>query len=332
MKVSFIGTGTWGSALAQVLVDNGHSVILYGRDESQIEDINNNHQNKRYFGPDFYLDEKIKATNNLKEAIEFSSTVVLAVPTVAMRSVLNEIKPLLTKKTLFINTAKGFDPETDERISVLIREVIPGEFRYPIVSLIGPSHAEEVIIRLLTLITATSSSQVSSRKVQKLFSNDYFRVYTQKDEVGAEIGVAMKNSIAIASGIIQSLGYGDNARAALVTRGLVEILRVGMYFGGKKETFMGLTGLGDLMVTCNSIHSRNFMAGVAIGKDDSAKHFLETNEQTVEGIRTTEVLHQISLQYKLYTPIVNASYSVLYEDKKPSLVVKELMLSPLKPE
>ena len=332
MKIAIIGTGTWGTALGQVLTDNGHDVILYGREESQVKQINEEHRNVEYFGPDLLLPNSIVATNSLEEALNGRRYIVLAVPTAAMRSVLAKIAPILKNKTYFINAAKGFDPETSVRISELIRNEIPEEKRFEIISIIGPSHAEEVILRQLTAVTSTCLNLALAHRIAKLFSNNYFRVYAQTDEVGAEIGAAMKNTIAIASGILQGLGYGDNARAALVTRGLAEMVKYGKHFGGHTKTYLGLTGLGDLMVTCNSYHSRNFMAGLQIGRDDSSAHFLATNKATVEGIRTAKVIFDIAKKYQIELPIVESVYHVLYDDAKPSELIRQLMTRPLKEE
>ncbi len=332
MKVTIFGTGTWGTGLAQVLSDNGHHVLMYGIEKTQVDDINNNHKNSFFFGDEVILHPNIKATLSLDEAINYGDIFLLSVPSFAMRSLLHEISLKLQKKALFINTAKGFDLEKEERLSDLIREEIPSHLLKGVVSLIGPSHAEEVVIRLLTVVTATSLDLKAATLVQELFSNEYFRVYTQSDEIGAELGVAYKNAIAIASGILAGLGYGDNARAALITRGLAEMVRFGMYYGAELETYLGLTGLGDLIVTCNSLHSRNFQAGFAIGKANDAKEFLENNKKTVEGIRTTKIIHLLSLQNGLELPIVSGIYSVLYEGALPSKVVKNLMLRPLRSE
>lgn len=332
MKIGVIGTGAWGTALAQVLTDNGNSVLMWGKEQSQVENIKKHHKNPFYFGDEVVLSKKIKATNNLNEVIDFASVILLSVPTIAMRSVLEQILPLLNKKVIFVNTSKGFDPKTNERMSTIIREVIPEEKRGEVVSLIGPSHAEEVILRHLTLVCSVSKSLSKSRKIQKLFSNDYFRVYTLKDEVGAEMGVAMKNCIAIASGIIDGLGFGDNAKAALVTRGLKEMITLGTFYGGKEKTYLGLTGIGDLMVTCNSKHSRNYRCGYQIGLADSAEEFLKDVRETVEGIRTTRVLHEICKANNIESPIVEAIYGILYENKRPSESCKLLMVRPLKAE
>ena len=332
MRIAIIGTGTWGTALAQVLVDNGHQVMMYGNTPSQVDDIQKHHQNTRYFGNDVVLSKKIKATSDLQQAVKSKRIILIAVPTNAVRPVLESIAPLLLHKVTIINTAKGFDPATNQRMSELIREVIPKDKRKAIVSLIGPSHAEEVILRNLTAITATSLDIREARLVQTLFSNTYFRVYTNKDEIGAEIGVAMKNAIAIASGILAGLGYGDNARAALITRGLTEMVRFGRHLGGQMKTYLGLTGLGDLIVTCNSLHSRNFMAGYQIGKEDTSKSFLATNVSTVEGIRAAKTIYILAKANQIEVPIVEAIYRVLYEDAKPSELIAKLMVRPLKAE
>jgi glycerol-3-phosphate dehydrogenase (NAD(P)+) len=306
--------------------------MMYGNSIEQVDDIQKRHQNTRYFGADLFLSPKIKATTDLAKAVTNRRIILIAVPTNAVRPVLEQIAPLISHKVTIINTAKGFDPSTNERMSELIREVIPKENRKAVVSLIGPSHAEEVILRNLTAITATSLDIREARLVQKLFSNNYFRVYTNKDEVGAEIGVAMKNAIAIASGVLAGLGYGDNARAALITRGLTEMVRFGRAFGGQMKTYLGLTGLGDLIVTCNSLHSRNFMAGFQIGKEDTSKDFLAKNVATVEGIRAAKTIYLLAKAKQIDIPIVEAIYRVLYEDAKPSEMIARLMVRPLKAE
>lgn len=332
MNVTIFGSGTWGTALGQVLTDNGHDVLLYGISKDQVDDINLNHRNSFYFGNEVVLNHHMKATTNITEAIAFSDIFVVSVPTAALRSLLTQINQNLNKKAIFINTAKGFDTEKVMRISDVIRECIRPNNLKGVVSLIGPSHAEEVVIRMLTIVTATSLNEEHAILVQQLFANDYLRVYTQTDEIGAELGVAYKNAIAIASGALAGLGYGDNARAALITRGLAEMVRFGSHFGGEMVTYMGLTGLGDLIVTCNSHHSRNFQAGFQIGQDNGAKKFLLENTKTVEGIRTTKIIHEVAKKEGIKVPIIDAIYSVIYEDQEPAKVIKLLMNRPLKSE
>ncbi len=332
MKIAILGTGTWGTTLAQILTDNGYEALLYGVDENEVQDINLNHQNSKYF-KDIRLSDKIKATMDLKTAVDRASYILLAVPTAFMRDVLVKLRPLLTEKVTLINAAKGFDPLTGERISTLIREIIPETLRREVASLIGPGHAEEVIIRMLTTVCAVSRDAEVAREVQRLFSNEYFRVYTQDDEIGAEYGVAIKNIIALASGALAGLGYGDNTRAALMTRGLAEMTRYGVRKGGRPETYLGLTGIGDLIVTCSSLHSRNFQAGYAIGKDNDATRFMAENTMTVEGIRSCQVVYDDLKNYDdLEMPITAAVYAVLYEKKKPSEVITALMTRDLKRE
>lgn len=332
MKLAIIGSGAWGTALGQVLADNGHEPLIWGKNPAEVDDINQRHQNVKYLGEVVHVHAGVKASHDLETVLKGQKFIVLTVPSHAMRDVLNRIAPLLQRKVIVINGTKGFDPSTNKRMSELIRELIPSHLLRGIVSLIGPSHAEEVVVRHLTLVTATSKSKPLAQKVANLFSNKYFRVYIQRDEIGAEIGVGMKNAIAIASGIVEGLGLGDNARAALITRGLHEMVRFGTFFGGKTKTYLGLTGLGDLSVTCYSFHSRNFKAGLQIGKDDSAERFLKTNTMTVEGIRAAKTIYEMAKANNISIPIVEAVYRVLYEKRKPSDMVAEMMSRPLKAE
>ena len=257
MKTVIIGSGSWGTALGQVLADNQEDVTVWGVNKDEIDDICT-HQILKFF-KDITLNEHIKATMDLN-VVKDADMVVFSVPTIAIEDVCTQIAPLLTKKIIAINTSKGFHPLTNERMSNVIRRFIPEEKLSSVVSLIGPSHAEEVVLRMLTTICAVSLNE------EDVFSNRYLRVYRGNDEVGSEFGVAIKNTIAVASGVLSGLGYGDNTRAALITRGLSEMIRIGVAMGGRKETFMGLTGIGDLIVTCTSVHSRNFQAGYWKGK------------------------------------------------------------------
>lgn len=333
-NIGIIGCGAWGTALAQVLADNGVHVLMFGKDQDVIADINQSRAPSKYFDTKITLPKTIKATTRMQDLAQAENidTIILSVPSHAVRDVLKTLIPHLQKKTIFINTAKGFDPVTNERLSETIRKMVPKKWLGGVVSLIGPSHAEEVIQRQLTLVASVSRNPSIAERISTLFSNDYFRVYVQIDEIGSEIGAAMKNVIAIASGVVTGLKLGDNARAALVTRGLTELMRLGKVLGGKLKTHTGLTGLGDLIVTCYSNHSRNYQAGIAIGKADSAEKFLTTNEQTVEGVTFAKIAHQLAKIHRLKLPIIEAVYAVLYEKKKPSDLVKLLMNRPLKVE
>jgi len=332
-KIAILGTGSWATGLARVLNDNGQQVMLYGIDQGEIDDINIRHCNYKYF-KDVHIEESIVACASLEDVIKDADYLLITIPTQFVRSTLEKVKPFLKQKITVINAAKGFDMNTNMRMSDTIRSVLSEDEINPVVSLIGPSHAEEVVERILTAICAVSLDEETAKDVQRLFSNHYLRVYTTTDEIGAEYGAAYKNVIAVASGIIAGLGYGDNSRAALITRGLHEMSLYGMVKGGQQETFYGLTGIGDLIVTCSSLHSRNFQAGFDIGESHRALDFMTHNTKTCEGVRTCKVIHEDVVQhdYGIETPIVSAVYRVLYENADPRDVVASLMTRNLKSE
>lgn len=331
MKVAVLGTGSWATGLAQVLCDNGHSVWMYGIDDGEIADINGNHQNSRYFpGVDIHKD--IFATRDAKAALADSEMIIVAVPTKFVSEVLITVKPFIPQGAIVVNASKGFDPNTNCRMSDTMREVLSDRKDLSIASVIGPSHAEEVILRKLTAICAVSEDEKVAAKVQRLLSNSYIRLYVCTDEIGAEYGVSIKNIIAIASGILVGQGYGDNAKAALITRGLAEMIRFGRAKGGKLNTFIGLTGIGDLVVTCFSEHSRNYQAGLEIGRANGVDEFYKNNKKTVEGIYSCKVIHEDLQSYPFEMPLVKSMYDVLYCHRLPSVTIKELMDRPLKTE
>lgn len=330
MKTVVIGSGSWGTALAQVLADNKEEVIIYGIEKSEIDDINLNHENSKYF-EGVELNPNLKATDDIT-VVKDADIVLLAVPTFAIESICLQIDPYLKNNIIVVNVSKGFHPETSERMSEVIRRCISKEHLSSVVSLIGPSHAEEVVIRLLTTIDAVSLKEEDAQAIQRTFSNNYLRIYTGDDEIGSELGVAIKNVMAIASGILSGLGYQDNTRAALITRGLQEMIRYGVFFGGKQQTFMGLTGIGDLIVTCTSIHSRNFEAGYQIGKENDVTNFLKYNKKTVEGVRTAKIVHKVAKENNIDMPICEEVYQILFEGKEPKTCANDLMLRELKKE
>ena len=327
MKVRIVGSGSWATALAQVLVDNGVDTLIYGISKEEVNDINENHQNSRFF--DCKINEAIKASNDIS-VLKDADVILLGVPTTAMESVLLEIKSLMEKKYVIINVAKGFHIKTKERMSVLIKRILGNEV--PVISLIGPSHAEEVILRQLTVVNAVCEDLNEAKKIQDLFSNEYFRVYINDDVTGAEIAAAVKNVMAIASGCLEGIGQGDNARAALITRGLHEMTRFGLKLGGRQSTFIGLNGVGDLVVTASSRHSRNFEAGLKIGLAHGAKEFMATNSKTVEGINATKTVVAMAKELGIEMPICQEVYAVLFEDKDPEKAISDLMSRPLKIE
>lgn len=323
-KIAVLGTGSWGTALALVLADNGHDVRLWGRSQSQVNDINEFHENSRYL-PKVKLPTNIVAMTSMEEALHDVESVLFVVPTKAMREVLRKVKDVMTKPLYFIHASKGIEPETHLRVSEVIEQEIPETLRKAVVVISGPSHAEEVGLRQPTTVTSSSLDLEAAKYVQDLFMNQNFRVYTNEDLIGVEIGGALKNIIALCAGMTTGLGYGDNAKAALMTRGLAEIARLGMKLGANPLTFAGLSGLGDLIVTCTSVHSRNWRAGNMLGKGMKLNDVLENMGMVVEGIRTTKAAYQLAKQLNVDMPITNQLYDVLFHDKSPREAVKELM-------
>jgi len=271
------------------------------------------------------LPSNLKAAADLEAAMEHADIIVIAVPTKAIRTLCVEINELTSKSKLFIHVSKGIEPDTLKRISEVIEEELSPDKLQAIVALSGPSHAEEVVLRHPTTITAASFDQQAAEHVQDLFMNQYFRVYTNDDLVGVELGAALKNVIALGAGISDGIGYGDNAKAALITRGLAEITRLGMKMGANPLTFSGLTGLGDLIVTCTSVHSRNWKAGNLLGQGKSLDEVIEGMGMVIEGVRTTKAAHQLSVKYGVSMPLTEALYSVLFDNVPPKEAVDQLM-------
>lgn len=323
-KVTVLGAGSWGTALAMVLANNDHDCLLWSHREDQATEITTNHTNKKYL-PETILPTNLKATSDFQQAIQHANVIVIAVPTKAIREVCQNMLPYLAEKKLFVHVSKGIEPDSLKRISEMIAEELSEDVTEAIVVLSGPSHAEEVVLKHPTTITVASENMVAAEKVQDLFMNKSFRVYTNDDVIGVEIGAALKNVIALAAGIVDGLGYGDNAKAALITRGLAEISRLGISLGAQLYTFSGLTGMGDLIVTCTSVHSRNWRAGNMLGKGATLNTVLEEMGMVVEGVRTTKAAYQLATKQQVDMPITEALYSVLFEQVNPKEAVDILM-------
>ncbi|MBE0700785.1 MAG: NAD(P)-dependent glycerol-3-phosphate dehydrogenase [Acholeplasmataceae bacterium] len=326
MRIGIIGGGAWGTTLGQALIDNGHEVLIYDFNMSTVEKINS-HLHPFF---DTVLPNEERATSNLKEVIDFTNYFLLSVPTKAVRSVLNEMNLLLNKKSIFINVSKGIEPETLKRVSQIVEDEIATKNLKGFVVLTGPSHAEEVILRKLTMLVSSSQDIKLAQEIQKIFSNEqYLRVYTSTDLIGCEFGGAVKNAIAVISGACTGLGLGENARAAVITRGIIEIVRVVEMMGGKRDTAFGLTGIGDLIVTASSENSRNFKAGKKIGQGISIEQIYFEQKQTIEGIRTIEALHHLSEVYGIDLPMINIAYEIIQnkltvEEALPKLLSRDL--------
>ena len=324
-KIAVLGPGSWGTALAQVLSENGHEVKIWGNNPAQIDEINTYHTNRHYL-PDLKLPENILGVKALEEAIIDADAILFVVPTKAIRAVAKEFAEKATNRPVIIHASKGLEQGSHKRISEILAEEIPTEKRQDIVVLSGTSHAEEVAVHDITTITAASENEESAKYVQELFMNDYFRIYTNNDVIGVETGAALKNIIAIGAGAIAGLGFGDDAKAAIMTRGLAEISRLGVAMGANPLTFIGLSGVGDLIVTCTSVHSRNWRAGNLLGKGHSLDEVLENMGMIVEGVSTTKAARELAAALGVEMPITETIYSVLYEGKAIEQAAKEIML------
>ena len=308
MKIFTLGSGAWGLALSNVLAENGNQVFVYTRHIESKNEINNLHTLSKYL-PDVFLNKNILAVNDFALLNE-SDYVLLAVPSKSIKE----------------------EPSTNKRIQEYISLNLNKEFLCDLASILGPGFASEVCKHNLTCLNSVSSSLEFAKEVQNLFSNNYFRVYVSNDVIGSEYGSSIKNAIAIASGLIKGLGFNENTKSALITRGLAEMTRFGVKNGANKDTFFGLTGVGDLVLTCNSEESRNYRFGFLIGKSQNAKKVIEENKITIEGLYTIKVIHQLAKEENIDTPIINALYDILYEFKDINLTVQNLMLRPLKME
>lgn len=319
-RIAIIGGGSWGSALAMVLADNGNDVTMYMRNSETAAEINEYHTNSRYL-QDVKLNSEIIATTNIADVSD-CEIVVFAVPTQNIRSVLNENSGIFNEHAIFVNVAKGIEIGTNKRISEIFSEFFD-ENRF--VALSGPTHAEEVAIKMPTAIVAASLSDNAMSTVQDVFMNKDFRVYTNEDVIGVELGGATKNILALGLGIADGLGFGDNTKAAIMTRGMHEIARLGIALGGRPETFYGLTGMGDLIVTSTSMHSRNRRAGILIGQGQSIEETEKKVNMVVEGIKTCKAVKSLIEENDVEMPITEEIYNILFNDYSISDSVERLM-------
>lgn len=322
-KAAVLVAGSWGTALASVLADKNMDVAVWTRNEAQRDEINGLHRNERFL-PGVELSPNLHATTEMEEAVAGAKAVVIVAPSSAVREVTRSLKPFWHEDMLVVHATKGFETESLKRISNVIAEELEcSEDR--IVVLSGPSHAEEVVKRCPTTVVVASMDETQAKAAQDLFMNSYFRVYTNRDMVGVELAGALKNIIALGAGMSDGLGYGDNAKAALLTRGLAEITRIGVEMGANPLTFAGLAGIGDLVVTATSRHSRNWRAGFMLGEGKSVEEVLGSMGMVVEGIRTTKAAHTISEKYQVQMPIAKQLYHVLFEGLDPRTAVEALM-------
>ena len=320
-RISVIGAGSWGIALANLLAGNGHDVTVWSIMKDEIEMLDKNHEHLDKL-PGVKLNDSIKYTTDLEMACKDKNILVLAVPSVYTRNTSHSMAPYVTDGQIIVNVAKGVEENTLLTLSDIIEEEIPCA---NVCVLSGPSHAEEVGRGLPTTVVVGSRDQKTAEYLQDTFINDFFRVYTSSDILGIELGGALKNVVALAAGIADGLGYGDNAKAALITRGISEIARLGIAMGGQFETFCGLTGIGDLIVTCASMHSRNRRAGILIGQGKSADEAMAEVKMVVEGVYSAKAAMGLSKKYNVDLPIIAEVNKILFENKPPKDVGRCLM-------
>ena len=321
-KVCVLGTGSWGSALGLTLAKKGYEVSMWTLSEEQADKINKTKENIDYL-PGVLFPNNMTVTTNIQESVVNSEVIVLAVPSQAIRSVCNQIKPFIKDEQIIVDVAKGLEKGSGLRLSEVVEQELPNN---PYVTLSGPSHAEEVARDIPTTVVVASTDLDIAQKVQDIFMSPKFRVYTNPDIVGVELGGALKNIVAFGAGICDGLGLGDNSKAALMTRGIREISRLGVAMGADASTFSGLSGIGDLIVTCTSMHSRNRRAGILIGQGKSLEETLAEVKMVVEGITATEVAYEVSKKLNVDMPITNAIYSILHSNLNPNEVVIDLMM------
>jgi glycerol-3-phosphate dehydrogenase (NAD(P)+) len=321
-KISLIGAGSWGTALSKIVSDNGHEVTVWSIVEDEIRMLEREHEHKDKL-PGVKLPENIVYTTDLKTAVENQDVCIIAVPSPFIRSTAQKMKPYISKGQKIVSVAKGVEEHTLMTMSEIIEQEIP---EADVAVLCGPSHAEEVGSGLPTTIVAGAHSRETAEYIQNVFMNEVFRVYISPDILGMELGAALKNVIALAAGVADGLGYGDNTKAALITRGIAEITRLGTAMGGKFETFYGLTGVGDLIVTCASMHSRNRRAGILIGQGKTMQEAMEEVKQVVEGVYSAKAAKEMAEKYQIEMPIIEQVNEVLFQNKSASQAVRELML------
>lgn len=320
-KITVIGAGTWGLALASLLHSNGNKICVWSALQDEVEMLKKDYKHKNL--PELDIPKEIFFTGNLQEAMKEAEILILAVPSIFIRKTAAQMKEFYKSGQIIVNVAKGIEEKTNMTLIEQIEEEIPNA---NVVVLSGPSHAEEVAKKLPTTCVVGAKDLETAKLIQSIFMNAVFRVYTSPDIIGIEIGGALKNVIALAAGIADGLGYGDNTKAALITRGMAEIARLGMKMGGKSQSFYGLSGIGDLIVTCASIHSRNRRAGVLIGQGYSMEEAMKEVKMVVEGVYSAKAAKALANKYGVEMPIINEVNEVLFNNKNPKIAVDNLML------
>jgi glycerol-3-phosphate dehydrogenase (NAD(P)+) len=323
-KIAVLGAGSWGIAISVLLRSNGHQVTLWEFDQQEMFKLKRERENKLKL-PRIIIPPEIEITDDLASATGGTEMLALALPSHTVREVAKKLAKIDLKDPIIVNLAKGIENDTLYRMSEVLREELPSNLHDNIATLSGPSHAEEVAVKIPTTVVVAGFKEEIAKRIQQTFMHPYFRIYTNSDIIGVELGGSLKNVIAVAAGICDGMGLGDNSRGALITRGLAEITRLGEKLGAKRETFAGLSGLGDLVTTCISKYSRNRFVGEQIARGKTLSQVLKEMTMVAEGVKTTKSAYQLSLRHKVEMPITEQVYKVLFEDKKPQQAITELM-------
>jgi glycerol-3-phosphate dehydrogenase (NAD(P)+) len=330
-KIGVIGAGAWGTALSMLLADKGHDVTLWMYEKDLAEETARTRDNSVYL-PGFTLPESIHVTSSLETAVRDKAIILSVVPSHTVRAVSQRFTPFLSRNSVIVSASKGLEIETLKPLSEVFKDILPIHFHDRLCILSGPSFAKEVAQKMPTAVALASYDPVIAKKVQAVFSNPYFRIYTNPDVIGVELAGSLKNVVAIAAGVLEGMGYGYNTMAALLTRGLAEMARLGIAMGGNLQTFSGLAGMGDLVLTCTGGLSRNRTLGVRIGKGEKLNDIMSGMKTVAEGVKTARAARYLARKYDVEMPIVDEVYQLLYEGKDPKQAVKDLMSRELKDE
>ena len=330
-KIGVIGAGAWGTALAMLLADKGHDVTLWMYEKDLAEETRQTRENRVYL-PGLRLPASINVTSSLETAVKDKPVILSVVPSHTVRAVTKQLVPFLRKDAIIVSASKGIEIETLMPLSEIFRDVLPKEFHDRLSFLSGPSFAKEVAVKMPTAVALAAYDQAIGRQVQEIFSNSYFRVYTNPDVIGVELAGSLKNVVAIAAGVLEGMGYGYNTMAALLTRGLAEMARLGIAMGGNQQTFSRLAGMGYLVLTCTGGLSRNRTLGARLGKGEKLNDIMSGAKTVAEGVKTAKAARNLAIKYDVSMPVVEEVYQLLYEGKDPKTAVKDLMARELKGE
>lgn len=330
-KIGVIGAGAWGTALAMLLTNKGHDVTLWMYEKDLAEETARTRENRVYL-PGFTLPPALTVTSTLETAVTGKPMVLSVVPSHTARAVIKQVVPFLSKDAVVVSASKGIEIDTLMPLSEVFKDILPKAYHTRLCFLSGPSFAKEVAQKFPTAVALASYEPEVGKRVQQVFSNDYFRVYTNPDVIGVELSGSLKNVVAIAAGVLEGMGYGFNTTAALLTRGLAEMARLGTAMGGNIQTFSGLAGMGDLVLTCTGGLSRNRTLGSRLGKGEKLNDIMSGLKTVAEGVKTAKAARELARKYGVSMPIVDEVYQLLYENKDPKRAVKDLMNRELKGE